>query len=159
MKTITLTRGQHAIVDDDAHKSLAQFNWHALRQPNTFYAARNVMRGGKRVTIWMHREINCTPAGSVTDHINGDGLDNRRANLRAATHQENMVNCARWKLSSSKYRGVSWHKGNSNWLAQITVDYKNIYIGAYQTEEEARTAYEKKREEVRRGQLIRREAA
>ncbi len=155
MKRIPLTRGQFAVVDDEDFEFLSQWKWHALKQPNTYYAARTVRVNGRKVTIWMHREINKTPDGMLTDHLNGDGLFNRRHNLRAASHQDNMINCGRHVTGSSKYRGVSWHKRLNRWIAQITVDYKNVWIGSFHTEEDARDAYETKRAKVRAGKVIR----
>jgi hypothetical protein len=159
MRLIPLTRGQFAKVDDEDFEFLSQWKWHALKQPHTFYAARNVTVDGKRKTIWMHRVVNKTPEGLLTDHKNGDGLDNQRHNLRSATHQDNMVNCARHRAGSSKYRGVSWHVSNRCWIAQITINYRYIYIGRFETEEEAHAAYQAKRQELRAGQLIRTEEA
>ena len=155
MKNIPLTRGQFAIVDDDMFEYISQWKWHALKQPHTYYAARNVTKNKKKETIWMHRIINKTSSDKKTDHINGNGLDNRKKNLRSATHQENMINCARWVEGSSKYRGVSWHCGNKKWYAQITVNYKNLYVGSFDTEKQAKLAYDAKRSEIRAGQLIR----
>ncbi|RVT95213.1 Fis family transcriptional regulator [Rhodovarius crocodyli] len=155
MAMIELTLGQQAIVDDEDYPILSQWKWHALKQPRTYYAARDVKIDGKRVTIWMHRLINQTPVGLLTDHINGNGLDNRRVNLRSVTHHDNMVNCARHKAGSSRFRGVSWHGPNRRWVAQITHNYKNIYIGAFLTEEEAAAAYEARRLELRPGKIMR----
>lgn len=157
MRLIPLTRGQFATVDDDDYESLAEHNWHALKQPNTYYAARSVKSDGKKITIWMHRQVNGTPPDLLTDHINGDGLDNRKENLRCASHQDNMINCGRHKSCISIYRGVSWHISNRRWIAQITVDYRNIYIGGFSSEEEAHIAYESRRRELRVGKVMREE--
>jgi len=155
MKRIELTRGQHAIVDDEDYEKLSEYKWHALKQPNTYYAARNKKINGKKVTIWMHRVINKTKDGMITDHVNGNGIDNRRENLRSATHQDNMINCARHKTGSSIYRGVSWHISRKHWVAQITVDCKNIFIGSFKNEIDAKCAYDAKRLELRNGKISR----
>lgn len=156
MKMIPLTRGQHAIVDEEDYANLIGWNWYAEKSENTYYAVRTFHIDGKKVNMRMHRVVNNTPDGLFTDHINGNGIDNRKCNLRAVTHQDNMINCARWKAGSSKYRGVSWHKHSKKWYAQITVDYKNLYIGAFATEYDAHIAYEAKRIEVRPGHVIQR---
>lgn len=157
MKTIPLTQGMFAKVDDADHAVLSQWKWYALKQPNTYYACRDIRVDGRRVTVWMHRLINGTPAHLKTDHINGDGLDNQRHNLRSATHQQNMINSARHKTFSSRFRGVTWHKLNSRWCAQITIDKQHINLGSFATEEEAHKAYVEARELFRHGQVIRAE--
>jgi len=157
MKMIPLTRGLFAMVDDDDYDRLMLNKWYAAKQPKTFYAARTIVVDGKKTNIWMHREINETPDGLFTDHKDGDGLNNQKANLRSVTHQDNMVNCARHKIGSSRYRGVSWHISNRAWIAQITINRRNIYVGSFPTEDEARAAYDIKRSELRAGQLIRKD--
>lgn len=159
MMLIPLSRAQFAKVDDADFGWLSQWKWHALKQPNTFYACRTIKNGGRKSTIWMHRLINDTPTDLKTDHINGDGLDNRRSNLRSVDHQANMINCARHKAGSSRFRGVSWHIRQQRWIAQITVDYRNIYIGVFDTEEAAHEAYSAARNRLRAGQIIRKDEA
>jgi len=156
MKEIPLTRGMSAIVDDDCYKILSSVKWYAAKQPDTFYACRDIRSNGKKKTLWMHRVINNTPDGMVTDHKNGDGLDNRRENLRSVSHQDNMINCAR-RRSKNRYRGVSWHILNKVWVAQITVDRKNVYIGSFPTEEIAKEAYDAARKEFRKNKIIRKD--
>lgn len=155
-RLIPLTKGQFAIVDDEDFEFLSQWKWYAMKQPKTYYAARDVKRGGRK-TIWMHRVINGTPDDLLTDHINGDGLDNRRANLRSVTHQDNMINCARHVRGSSKYRGVSWHVRQNCWVAQITVDRRNVYLGRFANEDAAYAAYLDARAKYRAGKIIRQE--
>ena len=157
MKQIPLSRGLFALVDDADYDWLSQWKWYALRQPRTFYAVRDVKVDKKKTSIWMHRLVNGTPDHLKTDHMNGNGLDNRRSNLRSVTHQENMINNVRWVSNRSGVRGVSWHKHTEKWLAQITVNSKNLYIGSYKTLEEAAAAYEAKRREVRAGFFTRSE--
>jgi len=80
----------------------------------------------------------------VVDHINHDGMDNRSANLRAATHSQNM--CHRKKHSAatySKYKGVHWHKNHKKWLARITFEKKTIHLGYFRSETEAARAYDR----------------
>ena len=154
MKRIPLTRGYSAIVDNGDYDFLIRWKWYAAEQPNTFYAARTVTRNGKKVTIWMHRVINKTPKGKFTDHIDGRGLNNRRYNLRTASHRDNMLNNVRHKIGSSRYRGVSWHVGLDRWIAQITVNRKNIWIGAFTTEKAASDAYIIKRASLLEGKIL-----
>lgn len=92
----------------------------------------------------MHREILNVPAGLECDHINGNSLDNRRANLRAATRQQNCWNNRKRKPNSlSKYKGVSFSKRGKPWKATLTVDGNWIYLGSYNSEKEAAKAYDK----------------
>jgi len=84
------------------------------------------------------------PEGMVVDHINHDGMDNRKANLRAATHSQNL--CHRRKHSgtkSSKYKGVHWHKFNKRWAARITFKKKTINLGYFRNEIDAAKAYDR----------------
>lgn len=156
MKTIPLSKGHEAIVDDEDYDELSKHKWHVLKKSgvHVMYACRTIKVDGKKKVAWMHRLINNTPEKLITDHINGDGLDNRRSNLRTVTHQDNMINCRRHKLGTSQYRGVSWHIGNKRWYSQITFNKKNIYIGSFATELEAKDAYDKKRNELRKNQII-----
>lgn len=75
------------------------------------------------------------------DHINGDGLDNRRSNLRVVTHAENLTNRSGWKKSSSKYKGVTWFKRDSKWQAKICPKGKTIHLGYFDSEIDAAKAY------------------
>ncbi|ODT83925.1 HNH endonuclease [Phenylobacterium sp. SCN 70-31] len=114
-RLIPLTRGLHTTVDADDYERLARHRWHAVPRSNGhgFYAARSAGSGGR---IWMHREIAAPPSARIkVDHRNGDGLDNRRANLRAATSQQNNWN--RRLPGQQGYRGV--RKTPRGWAARI----------------------------------------
>jgi hypothetical protein len=149
MWKIPLTRGLFAIVDEDDYERLMKHSWHAAKQPHNFYACRTVKVKGKKKTIWMHREINRTPEWMKTDHIDCDGLNNRKENLRSVNHADNMINGRRNSPKKPKYRGVSWHKRTNRWIAQITVDYKNQWLGSYLNPEDARDAYQAARAKIR----------
>ncbi len=91
----------------------------------------------------MHQEIIQVPKGMVVDHINHDGMDNRDANLRAATRAQNMRNRRKIsKSSSSKYKGVTWKKDRSKWEASITFERKYIFLGHFENEIDAARAYD-----------------
>lgn len=87
----------------------------------------------------MHAVIAGTPKGMDTDHINGNGLDNRRCNLRIVTARQNQQNQNIQK--SSKYPGVHWQKDARKWRAQIRVNGKQQYLGYYDDEETAGIVY------------------
>lgn len=145
---IELTRGKVAIVDA-IDESIATRRWSANRAGRNsckFYAARHEGRGGGRgVTLLMHRAIlGLTDPRIEVDHINGDGLDNRRANLRIATRSGNMRNTGRHLNNSSGFKGVHRLTGRSKWCARITVESgRRLYIGYYESAEEAARAYDR----------------
>jgi len=93
MKKIKLTKKQVALVDDSDYEELNRFKWHARKTVKTFYAERTFTIGnGKRKNVFMHRYIMQTPKGFDTDHIDGNGLNNQRSNLRVCTRSENLRN-------------------------------------------------------------------
>lgn len=147
---IKLTQNKVALVSDEDFMFLSQWKWHALknRVGNTFYARH--MEGNQLFIT--HRLIMNAQPGEEVDHINGDGLDNRRENLRICTHAENMGNqkkrCFTDRECTSVYRGVCWKKKNKKWCAQITYNYKKVYIGLYLSESDAARAYNKKADEL-----------
>lgn len=138
---IPLTRGMYALVDDDDTGSVSQFRWHAAKGGRGgWYARRGVRRGDKWVTESMHRFLTGWP---YVDHRNGDGLDNRRDNLRPATDVQNNRNQTKTQ-GKSRYKGVSWIRRSKSrpWHAKIRVDYKSQHLGYFATEEEAGRAYD-----------------
>ena len=100
MKEISLTKGMVALVDDEDFDYINQWKWYAdfRKDRNTLYAARaerDTILGWKRQhKVFMHRVIMDTPEGLVTDHINHNGLDNRKCNMRNVTHSQNGMNRA-----------------------------------------------------------------
>ena len=105
---------------------------------------KHKFEAGHRVKIYLHRFILQLPAGLLGDHRNGDGLDCRRTNLRAATNQQNIVNFDRSNKTS--YRGVSFREDRKSrpWRAQISFKRKGIHLGYFETAEEAARAYDVK---------------
>lgn len=138
-REIPLTRGMVSIVDDEDYDRLvAMGKWQAFSHGRTHYARKSIWLGGKRFSaIQMHGVITGL---SYVDHANGDGLDNRRANLRAATRSQNMGN-RRTQANLSGYKGVTPFRGGK-WHARIQVDGKERSLGYYTTPEEAALAYD-----------------
>jgi len=140
-KIIPLTQGKVAIVDDEDYEYLNQFKWYARKHRNTFYAARNIYRNGKQTVLSMHTAVMGRKKGLEIDHINGNGLDNRRSNLRFVTHRQNLQN--RHTAKTSKYPGVNWSKIAHKWRAYIEINGKQIHLGYFNNEYEAYLAYQK----------------
>jgi hypothetical protein len=128
---IPLTRGHFAIVDAADYEWLSQYNWLAMTSDNTVYAFRKA--NGK--VILMHREIMKPRKGQVVDHINHNGADNRRANMRNCLPRHNMYN-ARARRGTSRCRGVARHHG-TKWTADIGYLCVRIHIGLFADEIEA----------------------
>lgn len=148
MPVIPLTKGQFAIVDAEDFGDLDKHNWYAQSAQGSggFYAARIENMGGKRALVLMHRAINNTPAGFVTDHKNGNGLDNRKANLRTATTLQNQMNRAPNIRGTSKLKGA-WFDGSSTnlnkWRSAIRINGRLKYLGRFETAEQAAAAYQR----------------
>lgn len=147
MKTIPLTKGKFAIVNTYDYEFLMQWKWHVCEGHNTDYAMRNSKPDPitkKRHHIMMHRVLADTPDGMDTDHKNGNGLDNRRRNLRTCSRSQNMHNRRPNKKGTSKHKGVYWHKQSKKWRAYIQINKERIYLGGFKKEKDAATAYSKK---------------
>lgn len=137
---VPLTRGLWALVDDADFDRIVQFSWCAVRRRNGAWAATSHV--SNRANQQMHRVI--CETSRLVDHINGDGLDNRRSNLRPANHSQNGANSAKRK-GASGFKGVTFDKTPRRvrrWQAQIRVNYKRIHLGRFGTPEEAARAYD-----------------
>jgi len=142
MKEIPLTQGRVAIVDDEDYEWLNQWKWFFM---NNGYAATN-RKGKPRKMLYMHREINKTPDGVETDHINHNKLDNRKCNLRNCTRTQNQVNIAYKTSERNPYRGVE--KRCQKYRAHIFIDNKTVYLGTHKNAEDAARAYDVKAVEM-----------
>ena len=136
-KHIELTQGKVAIVDDADFDWLNKWKWHAHKSKNNWYAEREEL--GR--TIKMHRAIVGTMNDQV-DHINNNGLDNRRSNIRTCSTSENQMNRAKPRNNTSGYKGVDFRKDKKRFRALIQVGKKQIYLGLFKTKEEAAKAYD-----------------
>lgn len=141
MKEIQLTQGLVTQVDDEDYEWLNQRKWSAKKENNTHYAVRNHSIDGKRSTVRMHRLITNAPKGMDVDHIDGNGTNNQRSNLRICTRSQNQMNKGSSRGSLSKYCGVSWDKERKNWRSRISCNYKSIHLGHYKDETDAALAY------------------
>jgi hypothetical protein len=145
MKKIELTQGQFALVDDEDFEYLNQWKWYVAKGKYTNYAQRMDRSSGKRKTVRMSRVILKTKTGFVSDHKDGNGLNNQKSNLRNCTRHENAMNkriANRGKTSI--YRGVSWYSRYKKWKACILSGKDRKHIGYFDNEIEAAKAYDKK---------------
>ena len=145
MKRIKLTQGQVALIDDADFEWLNQWKWSVQKNHRRSYAIRSLYEKGKRIaTIRMHRLVMDAPKECETDHINHNGLDNRRNNLRLCTHQQNMQNQRGNRNTSSRFRGVYFEKIINKWRAQIRCNGIVYHLGNFDNEIDAAVVYDKK---------------
>ncbi len=146
MKEIKLTQGYKAIVDDKDFVELSKHKWHVQkgRKKRTLYAFRTINKDGRTWAVGMHRQIlGITARNILVDHIDRNGLNNRRSNLRLANTYQSVANRDSHTDSTSKFFGVSWHKASNKWMAQINKNYKKIYLGVFENDRDAARAYNK----------------
>jgi hypothetical protein len=145
---ITLTQGYVAIIDATDVALVDVGNWSAHVNtskdgtPRNVYA-RRVMRDidGSSRSVLLHRFLLGVSGDIQVDHVSGDGLDNRRSNLRLATHTQNTQNATRRKDNASGARGVNWHGQTGKWHATIQADKRRHSLGLFDTVAEAAAAY------------------
>jgi hypothetical protein len=138
---VPLTRGYEAIIDACDAPAVGVFNWYALVGPWTTYAVRNHRKNGQPAKVTLHRFLLEAPHDMHVDHVSGEGLDNRRSNLRLATQSQNQRNQRRSRANSSGYKGVSFDKPSGRWRAQIKVNGRTLHVALRDTAEEAHQAY------------------
>lgn len=137
---IPLTMGYVASVDAADAELVLRFKWSASHGTRTVYAVRGIRRpDGRKTTQSMHRFLT---GFAVTDHVNGDGLDNRRTNLRDASSGENNRNQQLRSNNTSGFKGVSWCKRAQKWRASIQGNGKNRHLGLYESPDLAALAYD-----------------
>jgi hypothetical protein len=137
--------GRVAIVDDEDYDLVMQYRWYLVLtanrsgRPSGPYARSSCKHpDGTWTNVYMHKLLTGWP---MTDHENGDGLDNRRTNLRPASFAQNMANSQPKAGKTSAYRGVSWSRERGKWRADIKVDGRNRRLGFFVHEVEAAKAY------------------
>ena len=143
---IPLTKQKFAIVDPEDYDRLIKYKWYAHNNNHTFYAVRSLTNGKflPRKNMYMHHLVVDIPPGMFADHINHNGLDNRKANVRPVTHTQNVWHRRKFKSPSrSRFKGVDWANDMKRWRARITVNGKRMYLGSFKTEVEAARAYDR----------------
>lgn len=130
--------GNYAIIDDDDYEKISEYRWTAWRHRNTIYA----VSGGGMIKI--HRVILGVDYRNVfVDHIDGNGLNNQKTNLRLCTNKENIRNSKIQTNNTTGFKGVSYHKQTGKYRARIKVSGKEVHIGLYDTSMEAADNYNK----------------
>lgn len=147
VKKITLSQGKFALVDDEDYDWLMQWKWSTLRVKTTFYATRCTSRKeGRRRWLLMHREIlikyGVLSKNRQTDHVDRNGLNNQKENLRCCTTAENNMNRIGCWGTTSRYKGVYYDKYRKKWDAAIMLKKKRYSLGSWITEKEAALAYD-----------------
>ncbi|MGG1598512.1 AP2 domain-containing protein [Paenibacillus naphthalenovorans] len=141
MKSIPLSKGKFALVDDEDFDLVSEFTWQAVQIHKVWYAITTVYRDGKSQTLYMHRLIMNPKPGQEVDHKNRNGLDNRRSvNLRIVDHATNQHNQRSKGLS--RYKGVNWRKDRGKWRAEIRKGKIRLFLGHFSDEVDAAKAYD-----------------
>jgi len=147
MREITLTKGKVALVDDEDYERLNKYKWSTNSCAGSIFYARRWVSSKSRGNPHhetMHRHIMNPPNGKGIDHIDGNGLNNQKSNLRIVNQRENCQN--RHQIKTSQFPGVHLRtlkntKTLHRWQAQIQIRDKIKYLGIFKTEEEAQLAY------------------
>lgn len=136
---IPLTKNNQAVVSDFDIEILSKYKWYSVKCRSKTYAAAWI--NGRQ--IFMHRFLLGLIKGQIADHIDGDGLNNTRSNLRIADCFSNNWNRKKRPNSFSKFKGVFWYKDKQRWKPELYFRGKKIYLGSFTDELDAAKAYNK----------------
>jgi len=146
MRFIPLSRGKYTIIDDADFEVVNQFKWsYDHHERCDGYAIRVIKSAGQpQRSLYLHRFLLGARPGQVVDHINYNGLDNRRSNIRLCMQAQNIHHSRMRSTNTSGYRGVYWNKKSKKWLAQIRVGpgKKRRFLGLFTDAVEAAKAYD-----------------
>jgi hypothetical protein len=150
VKEIPVSGGLVALVDDADYELVRAYTWTAVRSPDkrSIYAKAYIPGSPPRRNVRMHRLILDASRDIGVDHIDLDGLNNQRGNLRFATNGQNKRNSAKYRtaagnITSSTFKGVSWDQQGRRWRAQCRVNGKRTHLGSFRSEAEAALVYNK----------------
>lgn len=145
MKLIPLTKGMTALASDEDFNEVSSFKWHAVQTKGTWYARRSIKgeKANRPKKVYLHRQLLKASPGDQVDHANGNGLDNRRENIRIASSAQNMQNRPVQRNNVSGLKGVHYRKDRGTYRARIVVDGREINLGTYKSPQDASRAYEK----------------
>lgn len=139
VKEIPLTQGKFVLVDNEDFERLNQFKWHLSKGRNTCYAKSWIYSFEKRFSVRMHRLLLNPSSPLLVDHIDGNGLNNQKSNLRIVTCRENLQNLHIKK--TSRFSGVSYDNRDCRWRSCILIKGKRKYLGFFNNEIAAYQAY------------------
>jgi len=140
-----MANGRVALVDDEDAERIGRFRWRLYelerpgRRPQGPYAHSSIWNGQGQTTTSMHIIV---MGQKFIDHIDGDGLNNQKLNLRPATNGQNMANRKKNLGCSSPYKGVTWSRRLAKWVAQIQADGERRHLGVFADEIDAAKAYD-----------------
>ena len=147
--TIKLTRQMNATIDAEDLERVSLHRWRAFENGGIWYAATTMRcpHCNRKWLVPLHRLVMRAKGGELIDHRNGDGLDNRKENLRICTHAENMRNRRRRKRCASQFKGV-FRDGPNRWRAAIHFNKQVFRLGSFRTELDAAKAYDAKAKQL-----------
>lgn len=139
-----LTRGLWAVVDEADYELVKAHKWHACKpkNKNIFYAKTTIKIKGEYKHIKLHRFILNATIGSMVDHIDGNGLNNQRSNLRFCNYSENQRNRSATKKSKTGFKGVFKSQSGQRFVSKLGINGKDIYLGTFDHKEQAAKAYD-----------------
>lgn len=133
-----------ALLDDDDADLASGYRWRSeaprTNNGSAFYVVTSRRRSVPH-SLYLHRLATGASSGVRVDHINGDGLDNRRANLRLCTDAQNAWN-RHYRTGKSKYKGVAWNTKCQKWQVAIKANGRSRYLGLFIDEVEAAKVYD-----------------
>jgi hypothetical protein len=142
MKEIKLTQNKIALIDDEDFETINQYKWFTLKTRTVFYAVRHDSKAERYKLIYMHRFLSNVSPSKEVDHIDGNGLNNQKNNLRVCDGKQNQMNCKIYTNNKSGFKGVHLKKNTNKWIAQIYLNRRKHYIGLFFTKIEAACAYD-----------------
>lgn len=143
MKEVKLTRGFVALVDDDDFGRVSAIKWRYCPVRGKHEYAMGTTSGSHKTRkhMFMHRLLLNAPKGMDVDHIDGNGLNNQRSNIRLATRAQNQMNKKKKPACSSIYKGVYFRKCRRKWISYIRINKQKTFVGYFDTEVEAALAW------------------
>ena len=140
MKEINVSgSNRKAIVDDEDYEYVTSYMWSESNERNYILARVN----GKTTSLAVHIMNRYNIHGENIDHIDRDGFNNKKSNLRPATVSQNQANSKISKINTSGYKGVWWRKNRNRWIAEIRIGGRKKHLGGFRTKEDAAKAYNK----------------
>lgn len=140
MASIFLKHGHIAIVDDADVPFVSEFKWYLSSDGR--YAIAKPYKDGKQPTVYMHRLLMCAKKGQQVDHANGNGLDNRRQNIRLCNQSQNNANIRTGHRASTGFRGV-YENPRGTYFAAISINGRIKNLGTFVQKEDAALAYDR----------------